>query len=200
VRIACDIPSLGDAAFALQAMSNATYPIEQKSLEPDVMLQKQAKPQSRKVVVQSKGVLVVTLLTSTVVMAGCSSSSLFGFPLEEGDVVAGRQAFIDHRCHQCHSIADERLPELAGASAPILELGGATTYAKSYADLMTSIINPRHAISERYRDQLLLNAELPLESPMPMPHIDNMTVRQLIDLVTFLDSKYQLVPDYDTGP
>jgi hypothetical protein len=35
---------------------------------------------------------------------------------------------------------------------------------------------------------------------MPMPHIDNMTVRQLIDLVAFLDSKYRLRNDYDSAP
>ena len=70
---------------------------------------------------------------------------------------------------------------------------------RSYADLTTSIINPDHAVSERYRDQeLLLNTQIPLESPMPMPNIDTMSVRQLIDIVAFLDSKYQLiVEDYD---
>jgi hypothetical protein len=70
---------------------------------------------------------------------------------------------------------------------------------RSYADLTTSIINPNHAISERYRDQqLVLNTEIPLESPMPMPNIDTMTVRQLIDIVAFLDSKYEvMVEDYE---
>jgi hypothetical protein len=133
-----------------------------------------------------------------VLLAGCASSSLFGFPANQGDIAAGKQAFLDHRCHQCHSIADERLPPLAGADRPILELGGPTTMVRSYADLTTSIINPNHAISERYRDQLLLNTEIPLESPMPMPNLDTMTVRQLIDIVAFLDSKYQLVvEDYE---
>jgi hypothetical protein len=124
---------------------------------------------------------------------------LFGFPVDQGDIAAGRQAFIDHRCHQCHSIADERLPPLAGADRPILELGGPTTTVRSYADLTTSIINPDHAISERYVDQeLTRNAQLPLETPMPMPNIDTMTVRQLIDIVAFLDSRYQLVvEDYE---
>ena len=52
--------------------------------------------------------------------------------------------------------------------------------------------------SERYRDQRLLLTEIPLESPMPMPNIDTMSVRQLIDIVAFLDSKYQLmVEDYE---
>jgi hypothetical protein len=131
-------------------------------------------------------------------IAGCASGALFGFPANEGDVIAGRQAFIDHRCHQCHSIADERMPALAGADRPMLALGGPTTMVRSYADLTTSIINPNHAISERYRDQLLLRTELPIDSPMPTPNLDTMTVRQLIDIVAFLDSKYELlVEDYD---
>jgi hypothetical protein len=150
-------------------------------------------------VVQAKGVLIVLGATLTSLVAGCATSSLFGFPVTEGDIGAGRQAFIDHRCHQCHSIADERLPLLAGADRPILELGGPTTAVRSYADLTTSIINPKHAISERYRDELLLNAEVPLESPMPMPNLDTMTVRQLIDIVAFLDSKYQLIIEDYSG-
>lgn len=142
--------------------------------------------------------LLVVLGTATALTTGCASSLLFGFPVDQGDVAAGRQAFIDHRCQQCHSIAGERLPPIAGADRPILELGGPTTYVRSYADLTTSIINPDHAISERYRDQQLLRAELPLESPMPMPNLDTMTVRQLIDVVAFLDSKYELlVEEYD---
>lgn len=81
----------------------------------------------------------------------------------------------------------------------MLELGGPTSIVRSYADLTTSIINPNHAISERYRDQqLLLNTEIPLESPMPRPNLNTMSVRQLIDIVAFLDSKYQLlIEDYE---
>jgi mono/diheme cytochrome c family protein len=137
-------------------------------------------------------VLIVLGAMLSVPIAGCASGLLFGFPVDQGDIAAGRQAFLDHRCHQCHSIADERLPPLAGADRPILALGGPTSIVRSYADLTTSIINPEHAISERYRDQLLLRGELPLESPMPTPNLDTMTVRQLLDIVTFLDSKYEL--------
>ena len=141
-----------------------------------------------------RGALAVVAVTLPTLVAGCTTASLFGFPVDQGDIVAGRQAFLDHRCHQCHSIADERLPQLAGADRPILELGGPTSIVRSYADLTTSIINPKHAISERYRDQqLLLNTQIPLESPMPTPNLDTMTVRQLIDLVAFLDSKYEVM-------
>jgi hypothetical protein len=149
--------------------------------------------------VQSKAGFVFLGLASSSLIAGCASGALFGFPANEGDIGAGRQAFLDHRCHQCHSVANERFPPLAGADRPIFELGGETTMVRSYADLTTSIINPNHAISERYRDQeLVRSTTIPLESPMPMPNLDTMTVRQLIDIVAYLDSKYRLVvEDYE---
>lgn len=136
--------------------------------------------------------------TLTLTVAGCASNAIFGLPIEQGDIAAGRQAFIAHQCHQCHTIADEQLPALAGMSWPMLQLGGPTTIMRTYEDLTTSIVNPDHSISERYSNQLRLEAEVPLESPMRAPDLDTMTVRQLIDIVAFLDSKYEvLVPDYD---
>ncbi len=147
---------------------------------------------------QLRGVRILTVLSAAVLVAGCAYSSGFSFPIEQGDIAEGRQAFIDHQCHQCHSVAGVRLPVVAGASPIQLELGGEIIAAKSYAELLTSIINPNHVISERYREQLVLEAVVPLESPMPTPHIENMTVRQLIDLVAFLNSRYVLIDDYDS--
>ena len=147
---------------------------------------------------QSKGAWIIVALSFATLVAGCAYTPTFGFPVDQGDVNAGRQAFIDHRCHQCHTVSGVTLPPLAGAPPPILELGGPTAVVKSYAELATSIINPNHVISERYREQLLLDATVPLESPMPMPNLDTMTVRQLIDLVAFLDSRYQLIEGYDS--
>ena len=140
----------------------------------------------------------LVILMFAAVCVACAYDSSFGFPSEEGDIAAGRQAFIDHQCHRCHSVAGVTLPPLAGAPAPMLELGGPTSIVRTYGGLMTSILNPNHQISERYREQLLRDAVVPLDSPMPMPHIDTMTVRQLIDLVAFLDSRYELIDDY--GP
>ncbi|MGD8808127.1 MAG: cytochrome C [Gammaproteobacteria bacterium] len=143
------------------------------------------------------GILAGVVLVAASLVSGCAYTPVFGFPSDAGDVDAGRQAFIDHQCHACHTVAGVRLPSLAGAADPLLELGGETLYVKSYADLVTSIINPDHRISERYRDEQLRRGNVPLETPMPPPNIDNMTVRQLIDIVTFLDSRYELIEDYE---
>jgi hypothetical protein len=129
-------------------------------------------------------------------VTGCAGYSTFGFPVEEGDIEAGRQAFVDNRCHRCHSVAGVSLPELPGAASPLLELGGETSRVKAYSELVTSIIDPNHNISERYREQLPQPALGPLITQMPMAHIETMTVRQLIDLVAFLDSRYVLIDDY----
>jgi sulfur-oxidizing protein SoxX len=140
------------------------------------------------------GFAAVALLSA--LTAACAYSPMFGFPVAEGNVDAGRQAFIDHQCHACHSVAGVSLPALAGAASPVLQLGGATSVAMSYDALVTAIINPDHSISEVYREQQLRTVDVPLASPMPLPAIDNMTVRQLIDLVAFLDSRYALIEDY----
>ena len=145
------------------------------------------------------GIRIAAGLLVTTLIVGCATTN-FGFPIERGDVDEGQQAFVDHQCHQCHTVAGVRLPPLAGASPPILELGGDPLASRSFAGLVTSIINPNHIISERYREQLRLNAQVPLNSPMPMPHLDTMTVRQLVDIVTFLDARYSLaVAGYDSG-
>lgn len=137
------------------------------------------------------------VLSLAILTTGCGYHSSFGFPVEEGSIEAGRQAFVDHRCHQCHTVAGARLPELEGASSSRLELGGETSQVKAYSELVTSIINPNHRISDQYREQLLQPAFGPLTTQMPMAHIESMTVRELIDIVAFLDSRYVLIDDYE---
>jgi len=140
--------------------------------------------------------LAIAALSFAVLGTGCGTYSSFGFPVEQGNVRAGQQAFVEFGCHRCHTVAGVRLPESAEALSPRLELGGETSQIKAYSELVTSVINPEHRISERYRDRLPPPAAGPDSTPMPSEHIDTMTVRQLIDLVAFLDSRYVLIDDY----
>lgn len=59
---------------------------------------------------------------------------------------------------------------------------------------VTSIINPSHVVSEDYRDQLPANSRGRMSSPMPFH--GEMTVTQLVDVVTFLNASYRLLPGY----
>lgn len=139
---------------------------------------------------------IVTVLATAALGTGCTTYPTFGFPAEQGDIEAGRGAFLAHGCNRCHSVAGVSLPEFPGASSPLIELGGETSSIKAYSELVTSIINPNHRISERYREQLTQRTRGPLETQMTTAHIETMTIRQLINLVAFLDSRYVLVGDY----
>jgi len=149
--------------------------------------------------VRPTDVPILAVVSLAAFLAGCASTADFGFPLDQADIENGKQAFVDFRCHQCHSVAGVGLPELAGDAPVQFRLGGGTSAGMSFAGLVTSIINPNHVISKNYLDEQRLAGKAPMESPMPVPPIDNMTVRQLIDIAAFLDSRYVLIGGDESG-
>ena len=132
--------------------------------------------------------LLVTLFSCTLLMA-CSlgKESPRGFSLPEGDVDAGREAFVTLNCNACHSTEDDEQIESANDIA--IKLGGDVGYVKTYADLVTSIINPSHRLAKGYP------AEMVATGPDSRMRNYNamMTVEQLTDLVTYLQPLYPLV-------
>ena len=146
--------------------------------------------------VKARVSVAMVALSGALLVAGCASYSNFGFPVESGDIGTGQQVFVDFGCHRCHTVAGINLPDIEGAASPRLELGGETSQIKAYSELVTSVINPDHRISDSYRELLPESTRGPLTTQMPMAHIETMTVRQLIDLVAFLDSRYTLIEDY----
>jgi len=110
-----------------------------------------------------------------------------GFHLPEGNGDKGRAAFIQLGCNQCHLVDGIDIPAQPG---PIqIKLGGEVYRVKTYGQLVTSIISPSHITNPQYRDQL---------KGQTMPDLTNaMTVRQMIDIVTFLHARYtKFYPDY----
>jgi hypothetical protein len=138
--------------------------------------------------------LAATLLT----LSGCATrpdyASQFRFPIDSGNIEAGRAAFIALQCHQCHTVSGVDLPAYRGTSPLKLELGGEIIYAKTYAGLVTSIINPSHVLSERYLKMLPADKQGGARSIMPFRK--DMTVEQLVDGVTFLNSRYVKIEGY----
>lgn len=123
--------------------------------------------------------------------------SEFRFPVEQGNIQLGEQAFIAMQCIECHTIRDYELPPFEGQMPIEVELGGELFFAKTYADLATSIINPNYQLSERYLEQFPISERRNIRtSPMHNGNQD-MKVSELIDLVKFLNSRYSLVPGYD---
>ena len=141
------------------------------------------------------------LLVSLVllVITSCAThpdyATQFRFPVEWGSNAEGQTTFADLECHQCHTVKGVDLPAYEGESPVMLELGGTVMYSKTYADLVTSIINPKHVVSDEYLKTLPRDARGKAKTVMPFK--DEMTVTQLIDLVTFLNSRYILMEGYD---
>lgn len=137
---------------------------------------------------------LIGLAGLAVALVSCepSPTSGRGLVLSEGDIDRGQATFINLRCTECHAVYGLDLPVPPSRSEVFLELGGAMARVKTYGDLVTSITNPDHIISPQYLGPLE-------ESGSPMPDLTHeMTVAELIDLVTFLNTRYSLKapPDY----
>jgi len=116
-----------------------------------------------------------------------------GFRLPDGKVEQGQAAFLDLKCHQCHTVAGISLPKPDSPSQVAFELGGEVRKVKSYGELVTSIIQPQHIVSPEYLEKLGKGQRAGAASPMPDFNA-RMTVSQLTDVVTFLHSHYQKAP------
>jgi len=117
------------------------------------------------------------------------------FPILRGDIAAGQASFVRLGCNQCHVVNGQELPTFSGVRPVTVELGGELMFAKTYGDLVTSIINPDHVISERYLEQLP-RVERRSVNSSPMYLNPEMKVTELIDIVAFLNSRYSLLPGY----
>ncbi|MFW6198633.1 MAG: c-type cytochrome [Acidobacteriota bacterium] len=123
------------------------------------------------------------LLVAALAAVACGGAEPIPMTLEEalhlprGDVEAGHQAFLDLRCHYCHAVTgDETLPEPM-ARVRGTEIGPELA-SQSAARLAESIIDPSHEIPPPRNSRL---------SPMG-DFSEAMTVRQLIDLITYIQS------------
>jgi sulfur-oxidizing protein SoxX len=141
------------------------------------------------------GAAVLLLLALT----GCDrevTMSEKGFRLPDGDEVAGRQAFLDLQCHQCHTLRGTEFPQIHGLDPPYVELGGPVSRVKTYGQLVTAIINPSHDLATGYAEEVVSEDG---ESNM-YNYNGYMTVQQLTDIVHFLQPYYEVVTPDVTFP
>lgn len=118
-----------------------------------------------------------------------------GFSLPPGDINKGASLLVKHQCLACHYI--EGFEQAKGINNPDINvrLGGALTHVKTYAELVTSVINPSHKLTNGYPLAVVTdNGVSKMEN-----YNDVMTITELIDLVAFLQSNYSLVPYRSTN-
>lgn len=134
---------------------------------------------------------IITIIT--IVLLGCETGkkSPRGFSLPEGNIENGELVFIKYECSACHELSNVASPENVIKHPELsIPLGGKTRNVKTYAALLTSVINPSHKFSNQFRKDVKDESG---QSKMKL-YNDVMTVTELVDLVTFLESKYELEP------
>lgn len=145
----------------------------------------------------SKIFILCGALTAVALLSGCDTEEQ-GLVLPPGSVEQGEAAFVALQCNRCHSVKDS-VPRLREGAHPqiYIQLGGEKTRVKTYPELVTSIINPSHRLA-RGSDPRHVDGDG--VSRMPR-YNDVMTVQQLVDITTFLSSKYSVwTPEYRVVP
>lgn len=128
--------------------------------------------------------------------AGCfeGRKSASGFRLPDGDPERGRRVFVEMRCHSCHEVAGEDLPRPVAEPPVGVELGGAVAAPRTDGALVTAIVYPSHelafATGERVAGRLSRMGSF----------AEAMTVNDLVDVVAFLQSRYEVIPQPVVGP
>lgn len=130
-------------------------------------------------------------------LTGCGQDpkGAAGFSLPDGDVEQGKANYIAFSCNACHQHSE--VPQLNSAEAPAISItiGGNSARVRAYGELVTSVINPSHRVARRSSEEF---ADVSGNSRMAN-YNDSMTVTQLIDLVSFLQSSYKLVPHHNSA-
>ncbi|WP_372761437.1 cytochrome C [Pseudoalteromonas sp.] len=137
--------------------------------------------------------MTLTLCALTIIaLAGCDKGvdSPRGFSLPKGDIDAGKAVFLKYQCLACHTLQGVEDPTVEKHPEISISLGGDKTEIVTYAELVTSIINPSHKFSS---PRSLMAKDATGKSNMTVFN-DQMTITELTNLVTFLQPNYSLVP------
>ena len=142
----------------------------------------------------SNYLMVLIILCGGLLITSCNEQAR-GFALPEGNIEEGIATYKRLACNECHSLSG--VAWKSGSDSLKLNLGGETSRQKSYGELVTSVINPSHKIAPRYKKEATTEEGL---SKMKN-YNEVMTVQELVDLVTFLQSEYKvIIPTTDYFP
>jgi hypothetical protein len=137
----------------------------------------------------------MSLPTSAVVLAGIAlgvaglGAGQGGSPPAdlrlEGDAAKGRKVFEEFRCHACHRVAGLDFPApVAQPPVPVV-LGSREQRARTDAELLVAIVHPSHDIIPKGAAGETRSGRLSRMGDFS----EDMTVRQLVDLVAFIRSR-----------
>jgi len=134
-------------------------------------------------------VSAIIVLTGAAVACSTGRKGSAGFRLPDGDPVIGKQAFLAYRCHACHEVKGVELPAPVVDPPVPVRLGGDVYTPRTDGELATAILYPSHRIAAG-RKTLVRSGQLSRMGDFT----ETMTLREMIDIVAFLQSTYKDVP------
>jgi hypothetical protein len=134
---------------------------------------------------RSKQLAVIILLAAgAACRSGRNSPAAFRLP-PDADVERGKTAFVSLGCNSCHEVSGVDLPRPSVQPPVPVVLGGLVDTRLSNAYLVTSIIYPSYELGPYPKQQVARGGQ----SRMP-DYDETITVRQLTDIVGFLQAHY----------
>ena len=130
--------------------------------------------------------LVVPLF---VVSCGTGRKGSTGFHVPDGDPEKGRDAFVSLRCYSCHRVPGADVPSPTASLESVVELGGKVPVPRTDGEIVAAIIDPSHRLTAGYNHAADAGGRLSRMGDFG----ESMTVRELVDLTAFVQSRYEVV-------
>jgi hypothetical protein len=135
---------------------------------------------------KAREVLLIGSCLCVVLVIGCTTlgKEQGRIQLPAGDAARGKAAFVDLRCNHCHRVEGVSAPApVAQPPVPVI-LGDRTRKPPTREYLAQSILAPSHEFARGYKEDLIKEGKLSRMGD----YSDVLTVRQLSDLVAFIES------------
>jgi hypothetical protein len=133
-----------------------------------------------------RNVVAVLILFAGIALAcGTGRKGSAGFRLPDGDPAKGREAFVANRCYACHVVNGVELGTPFAEGVPI-RLGGSVPTLPTDGQLATAILSPSHRLT-RGPGNAVRSGKLSRMGDFT----ESMTLREMIDIVAFLQPTYK---------
>jgi L-cysteine S-thiosulfotransferase len=176
---------LADRFQSGNGVEHAASPINPGPLRA-ILLPERTSKNRRWVMLRFSRVLPIALLLAGAVACDSGRHSSAGFRLPaDGNIERGKAAFVALGCASCHQVPGTDLPRPTIQPPVPVALGGERSNELTDGYLVTSIICPSYRLAHYPKNQITSGGK----SRMP-DYEDRITVRQLTDLVAFLQSRY----------
>jgi hypothetical protein len=108
--------------------------------------------------------------------------------LPNGDPSKGKQVFVEYRCHSCHEVAGVALDRPVADPPVRVQLGGRVYTPPTDGVLATAILHPSYRLAGPR--EAVVSGRLSRMGDFT----DAMTLREMVDVVAFLQTTYEEIP------